>query len=304
MEKKLITICSIILFIAGTASASVTVYDQDRPGWESAVGIYEEEFFTDATLNPGVSVVSTYPGYVDTIKGVWWDRLVVPGYGTPTTTTWQFASPVVGFGANWNPGIPGGPGANIEVKFNGSWTLVGEVPNNYTGQFWGFVSTTQFSSVRLASGSAGGAWCETYEMDNMVYSINHPPDCSNAYADPAVLWPPNHKMVAVSILGVTDPDGDPVSITITSITSDEPTASDEGAGGAKHAPDATGVGTDTAQLRAERSGDGNGRVYEISFTASDGRGGECECSVLVCVPHDQADGCIDDGQIYDATQIN
>lgn len=98
-----------------------------------------------------------------------------------------------------------------------------------------------------------------------------------------------------------------MNITITGITSDEPTASDEGAGGAKHAPDAAGVGTDTAGLRAERSGGGNGRVYEISFTAIDGMGGECEGSVIVCVPHDQSGEdceCIDDGQIYDATQIN
>jgi hypothetical protein len=113
-------------------------------------------------------------------------------------------------------------------------------------------------------------------------------------------------MVPVSILGVTDPDGDPVTITITGITSDEATASDKGSGGAKHAPDADGVGTDTARVRSERSGGGNGRVYEISFIASDGQGGECEGSVTVSVPHDQGkgSGAIDDGQKYDATQIN
>ena len=57
------------------------------------------------------------------------------------------------------------------------------------------------------------------------------------------LWPPNHKFVDGEILGVTDPDGDLVTITITAITSDEPTATDKGSGGAKHAPDASGVGT-------------------------------------------------------------
>jgi hypothetical protein len=117
----------------------------------------------------------------------------------------------------------------------------------------------------------------------------------------------------ITIEGVTDPDGDEVTITITEITSDEPTATIEGAGGAKpakqtkeakpaiHAPDAEGVGTDTASVRAERSGTGNGRVYEISFVASDGIA-ETEGSVFVKVPHDQSDDCesIDDGQIYDA----
>jgi hypothetical protein len=119
-------------------------------------------------------------------------------------------------------------------------------------------------------------------------------------------------MVSVSILGVTDPDGDPVSIIITGITSDEATATDKGAGGAVHAPDANGVGTYMAQLRAECSGKGNGRVYVISFIATDGRGGECEGTVKVKVPHDQQPSrrspapceAVDDGQNYDATYIN
>lgn len=139
-----------------------------------------------------------------------------------------------------------------------------------------------------------------------VIVCNQPPDCSEAYADLDCLWPPNNKMVPVSILGVTDPDGDPVTIVITGITSDEATATEKGAAGPKHAPDADGVGTDTASVRAERSGKGNGRVYEISFSASDGEGGECIGSVTVCVPHDQSGECecVDDGQNYDATQIN
>jgi len=145
------------------------------------------------------------------------------------------------------------------------------------------------------------------DSDDAIFVPNRPPDCSEAYAEPACLWPPNHKFVDISVMGVTDPDGDPVTITITAITSDEATATDEGSGGAKHAPDADGVGTDTAAVRAERSGNGDGRVYMIHFVASDGRGGECSGSVIVKVPHDQsAKDCpaIDSGQNYDATQIN
>ena len=136
---------------------------------------------------------------------------------------------------------------------------------------------------------------------------NRPPNCSEAYADPGCLWPPNHKFVDVSILGVTDPDGDPVSIQILTISSDEATATEKGAGGQKHVPDASGVGTDTASVRAERSGKQDGRVYQIQFLASDGRGGACEGSVMVNVPHDQySEDCpaVDSGQNYDATQIN
>lgn len=144
-------------------------------------------------------------------------------------------------------------------------------------------------------------------LDDIVLIANKPPDTSGAYADQDCLWPPNHKFVDVSIMGVTDPDDDPVTITIDAITSDEPTSSDEGSGGANHAPDAYGVGTDTASVRAERSGDSDGRVYVIYFTASDDQGGECEGSVIVKVPHDQSDKtcpAIDSGKEYDATGIN
>ena len=141
----------------------------------------------------------------------------------------------------------------------------------------------------------------------VIVPTNTPPDVSNAYPSSDCLWPPNHQMVPVSILGVTDPDGDPVTITITSITSDEATASDKGAGSSKDAPDASGIGTNTPILRVERSGKADGRVYVIKFTASDGRGGQSMGSVMVKVPHDQSPKdclAIDSGQKYDATAIN
>lgn len=167
----------LVVFAASVAQASISIYTS-RSAWEAAVSYdFEEEFFSDATLNPGVSVVSTYPGYIDTSRGVWYDRLTVPGQtywpGEPeaTTTTWEFATPLVGYGGNWDLAGPGGPGSNIAVSYYGSWVSVGEIPNSYADGFWGFVSTDPFSKVRLQSGSnPEGAWCETYELDNMVYS--------------------------------------------------------------------------------------------------------------------------------------
>jgi len=128
------------------------------------------------------------------------------------------------------------------------------------------------------------------------------PDCSNARPSVATIWPPNNRWVKVKILDVVDPDGGPVTITITGITQDEPTSSwmrrDNG-------PDGKGVGTPVAFLRAERLGSGNGRVYVISFQAADDKGGISQGSVSVCVPHDMRRGrqckCRDDGQNYDST---
>jgi hypothetical protein len=83
-------------------------------------------------------------------------------------------------------------------------------------------------------------------------------------------------MVPIAINGVTDPDGDAVTVTITGITNNETGSSD-----------AAGIGTSTAQVKATRNGKGTGRVYTISFTADDGKGGVSSGSVTVTVPHDQ-----------------
>jgi hypothetical protein len=127
---------------------------------------------------------------------------------------------------------------------------------------------------------------------------NRPPDCSGAYASRQTLWPPNHKFVAIEVLGVVDPDGNEVSIVIDTIFQDEP-VNDVGDGNTS--PDGRGIGADTAGVRAERQGPGNGRVYRIGFTAYDGCDGTCTGEIEVGVPHDKKDVPIDDGTVYDST---
>jgi len=128
---------------------------------------------------------------------------------------------------------------------------------------------------------------------------NLPPDCSGAVASVADLWPPNHKLAPVTIEGVIDRDGDPVAIAITAVAQDEPV---DGAGDGDTCPDAEGVGTGTAAVRVERSGQGDGRVYHVAFLAEDGRGGVCTGSVTTCVRHDRRPGgtCGDQGPLYDS----
>lgn len=129
--------------------------------------------------------------------------------------------------------------------------------------------------------------------------VNNPPDCSAATATPEILWQPNHRMVSIAILGVTDPDGDPVTVTVDGVTQDEPT---NGLGDGDTAPDAVISGGEVS-LRAERSGTGDGRVYVVSFSAQDIHGASCQGTVTVSVPHNQRPGstAIDSGQIYDST---
>ena len=148
-----------------------------------------------------------------------------------------------------------------------------------------------------------------------VTVFNNAPICV-ATPSPASLWPPNHRWVPITINGVTDPDGDPLTIAIISIFQDEPTDSK---GDGNTAIDGKGIGTSTARVRAERVGNlswtsdrhdgrnqvrGDGRVYHISFTASDGNGGSCIGEVTVGVPHDRGGRStpVDGGALYDSTR--
>jgi hypothetical protein len=108
-------------------------------------------------------------------------------------------------------------------------------------------------------------------------------------------------MEEIDVLGVTNTQGEPAEITVIGITQDEPV---NGLGDGDVSPDGMGVGTSTAQVRAERSGTGNGRVYEISYIAVDDSGAECVGSVNVSVPHNKKKEAIDDGQYYDSTELN
>ena len=120
---------------------------------------------------------------------------------------------------------------------------------------------------------------------------NQPPNCAAAIASPSYLWPPHRQMMPVSVRGVADPDRDRVTITITGISQDEPVV-DSGDGTCS---DAEAAGPNLAFLRAERSENGDGRVYHITFTAIDPNGGRCTGTVQVCVPLRRGQGCQDSG---------
>lgn len=149
-----------------------------------------------------------------------------------------------------------------------------------------------------ASGLQGWA-DEGWGLDNVEVSLpNRPPDCTEAWASPSTLWPPNHEHAPVTIAGVTDPDGDDVTITPTGVMQDEPVLV-PAIGAGNTTPDAV---LDPLQVRAERAGTGDGRVYHVSFTGDDGRGGTCDGEVLLGVPHDQrGDPAVDGGPLYDST---
>lgn len=109
------------------------------------------------------------------------------------------------------------------------------------------------------------------------------------------LWPPNHKYVDVDLAPLLGPTT--TGIQITAITQDEP-VDDHGDG--HTVCDGSGIGTSIAHIRSERSGQRDGRVYEIAYSAL---GGACAGIVTVTVPHDQSGAdAVDSGQLFDSTE--
>jgi hypothetical protein len=99
---------------------------------------------------------------------------------------------------------------------------------------------------------------------------------------PDTLWPANHKYVEVTATVVAADDSDPSpSVTLVSVTSNEP---DNGEDDGNTINDIVIVDDVTFRLRAERSGVGTGRVYTITYEATDACGNTTQESAVVSVP--------------------
>jgi hypothetical protein len=110
---------------------------------------------------------------------------------------------------------------------------------------------------------------------------------------PVVLAPPDHKYVTFSleecITGIVDQCDGPLTVAeaaqIVNVTSDEPESTP---GSGNTCNDIEIVGTTTVNLRSERDGRGDGRVYTIHASVTDHQGNSTPVTCLVEVPHDQS----------------
>ena len=161
-----------------------------------------------------------------------------------------------------------------------------------SGSVFPIGTTTETCSATDTAGLTGTV--------TFTVTVNHTlPVCTAVAASPAVLWPPNHKLVNVGIVGVKNADGAYVTTTVTSIFQDEPT---QGLGDGDTAIDGYIV-NGAAQLRAERAGIGDGRVYYIGFTSTTSAG-SCTGTTTVSVPHDMAHPAVGEGAKYDSTKAS
>jgi PKD repeat protein len=102
--------------------------------------------------------------------------------------------------------------------------------------------------------------------------------------DGCSVWPPNHKLVTVARVTASDKGSGMASggLVLTA-TSSEP---ENGTGDGNTGPDIVIAGGSVA-VRAERSGQGVGRAYTITATATDRAGNTTRATSVCVVPHDQ-----------------
>jgi hypothetical protein len=109
------------------------------------------------------------------------------------------------------------------------------------------------------------------------------PTIASISASPNSLWPANHKMVAVTVSVEAEDNCDAAPKSkIIAVESNEPI---NGSGDGDTSPDWEITGDLTLKLRAERSGNGSGRIYTITVECIDAVGNTTIAAVTVVVPH-------------------
>ncbi len=190
MNIKLFISISLFLF-SGLVNA-LSIYT-DKSDWENALAssIISIEDFEDTTLDEGLLSYTIYDGTYSQLQSF---NLVQPesnsqlntqvfeeiaeqfNDGSLATTVWNFSSPINSFGANWDLANPAGKGTGLAVKVDGQ--LINQtISSTYTGEFWGFISETQFQNVEILNARNINGLIddsEIYHMDNLTFAAAVP----------------------------------------------------------------------------------------------------------------------------------
>jgi len=186
-----------------------------------------------------------------------------------------------------------------------SLTVSGPVTANPTSAAGAIVSYLAPTATDAMSGMNGGASCAPASgtmfsdgvttvncsaADNagniaarsftVTISDTTPPVITSLSPSESSLWPPNHKMTPVTLSVLATDIVSSAVCAISNVTSSEP---DNGQGDGDTANDIVVTGPLTVNLRAERSGNGSGRIYTINVRCTDAAGNAATRATIVSV---------------------
>jgi uncharacterized repeat protein (TIGR01451 family) len=151
--------------------------------------------------------------------------------------------------------------------------------------------------------SATDAHGNTSSATQIVTVVDNTPPVITLNGQTPSMWPPNHKYqtfgVTDFVTAVNDNCDGPISVSsvvITKVTSDE--LENSGGDGNTLNDIVIAANCKSVQLRSERDGGGNGRVYTIFFKAVDSHGNVGTATARVVVQHNPGQTAVDSGVHY------
>ncbi|MGB8508187.1 MAG: HYR domain-containing protein, partial [Pyrinomonadaceae bacterium] len=278
-----------------SASQSVTVIDDTPPTLNLPPDIAASttegscsvpvNFVVTAHDNcPGVNVTTdiasgtVFPKGTTTVHATATDAHGNTTTGSFNVTVADHQAPVISCPANIV--VPAGASCTAIVNYTVTATdncpgvtVITDIPSGST-----FPAGTTTVHATAADSSGNMSSCAF----TVTVQDTQPPTLSAVTATPSSLWPPNHKMKTVTVNYTTsDNCGGGVGCVL-SVTSNEPI---DGTGDGDTSPDWLIVDAHHVQLRAERSGGGNGRIYTITVTCKDAAGNTTVRTTTVTVAH-------------------
>lgn len=184
--------------------------------------------------------------------------------------------------------------------FHYAWTLDGSPFNGDSSSITvptGSLSVGNHTVTVTTSGACGTA------TQSAALTVTSPTPVINLSSNSATMWPPNHQYHTFSVSdfvssatgGCDSSTNLTGSVVIQSVSSDEPEDNPLGGDGTTLndiviAPDCKSV-----QLRSERDGNLNGRVYTITFKVTDSFGNTGTATVKIFVPKTNNSPAVDNG---------
>lgn len=219
----------------------------------------------DPEPDPGPDPVDATPPTTTAVPGV-----------APNSSGWNNTDVTISFSATDAGDVVSGV-RSIHVSLSGAQTGSIVIPGSSGSVTISAEGTTHVSYFAIDNaGNAEARKTLTLRVDKTPPQIvGLPgPDCS--------MWPPNHRLVEVATVSASDPLSGMAAFDL-GVTSNEPGEHH----GAQFVITGTGLQPRVVELRAEREGRGDGRVYTITATARDIAGNAATADGTCTVPHDQ-----------------